>query len=432
MEVAQARQRSIKVIWNENTIRRISLDLSPESLTYSSLCQIIQKLFSLGNCHLKVTWIDDEGDVISISSDAELNEAVTIMGKLSLTGSLKFGVTTSDNAAPEQYPIDVLHQTTEDPLSRYRCHYCKKVIPEGIWYQIISEDSQISCCRCEELFKLSQQSLSIKMYNSNHHSLVEKYLKGFSHTRTAGSVEPHREKLWKFVPKRTNESDSTTDWRKPQSTASSSASSSNDISSPHQSPSGRSKPMCRFIRDVSYLDGEKVAPSTEFKKTWRVKNDGNRPWPGGCQLAPAGGDHFQIGENTQLPSIEASEEVDLTVTLLSPPVPGRYVSYYRPQTSEGKWFGQRLWADIRVASSELPPATVPSPVPESNPTEIPDPPWQHELSILSTMGFTDRDDCIARLEKFSATPRLGFLLGSQTPPSSTEILQQTIFDLLRR
>jgi DNA-directed RNA polymerase subunit RPC12/RpoP len=419
MNATGVTRRSIKVTLNKNIIRRISLDLSSETLTYSSLYQTIQKLFSLRG-PFKVTWIDDEGDVISISSDAEMNEAIHIMETFSISGSLKFGVTTNaDDPPPEQqsfsHPIN--------PFSQYRCHYCKDTISEGVWYQIISENSQISCELCESRLQLSQQSLSIKMYNSSHHSLVENYLKGVSLAKPAASLESNREKLWRFIPKQTNESDST-DWRKPQSPVPSSSTSSwGEISSSNRSPA-RSKPMCRFIRDVSYLDGEKVPPSTEFRKTWRVKNDGNRPWPDGCQLAPAGGDHFQIGENTQLPPLGASDEVDLTVTLLSPPIPGRYVSYYRPQTLEGKWFGQRLWADIRVASE--PPAPADQTADEQAAT-----PWQHELSILSTMGFHNREDCIARLQKFSFTPR-GLLIGQTQPLTSAEILQLTIFDLLRK
>lgn len=47
--------------------------------------------------------------------------------------------------------------------------------------------------------------------------------------------------------------------------------------------------------------------------------------------------------------------------------------------------------------------------------------WKHELSVLASMGFVDKDDCIIQLERYSNQSR-----------TSQEILQLAVFDLLKR
>lgn len=55
------------------------------------------------------------------------------------------------------------------------------------------------------------------------------------------------------------------------------------------SPS-RPKLNCRFMLDVSILDGTVMTPSVPFTKIWRMKNNGNVVWPSGSQLVWIGGD----------------------------------------------------------------------------------------------------------------------------------------------
>ena len=126
---------------------------------------------------------------------------------------------------------------------------------------------------------------------------------------------------------------------------------------PHPSapPAPPTKLMCRFVRDVTMPDGSEVAPYSTFFKTWRVRNDGKSEWPEGCHLVSAGGDRMcdaKLGEDyvvrLPVPSTPAGEEVELTVELCAPNLSGRHVGYFRLQNPEGGYFGQRLWADIRV------------------------------------------------------------------------------------
>jgi hypothetical protein len=443
----EGKERTIKFTLNKDHMRRISVNKS-KPLSFSSLCELVCQLYSFSSetSDCKITWVDDEGDVISISSDHELLEAIQIMGKISTNGYLKFDVSFHEQKQQmkSQKPAIVSPKRETIPQCPLTCHYCQQSFPEGVRYQAVSDMSLHYCALCDERLNLSQQMVSIKLYHSGHQKVAENYLKALeaspdtpspchsspSPSTSASFQDPQPEKLWKFLPKRTNESDCT-DWRKSQGSATTSSTWS-EISPTRLSPGKVAKPMCRFIRDVSFLDGEKIPPTTEFKKVWRVRNDGNRSWPEGCRLSPAGGDHLQIGEDSKLPQLEAGEEIDISVTLLSPAIPGRYVSYFRPQTHEGKRFGQRLWSDIRVSIPETLTNFSSLNVHQFDDSKQTNPSpsaWAQELALLANMGFTDEAECLSKLEKYSM--KSGLLTG-QTKRSSAEILQLTVSELLRR
>jgi hypothetical protein len=110
------------------------------------------------------------------------------------------------------------------------------------------------------------------------------------------------------------------------------------------------------VRDVTMPDGSKVQPCSVFVKCWRVRNDGAAAWPENCCLVNAGGDEMfpETELRIPVPSAAAGEEVDISVHLTAPSATGRHVGYFRLQDDELCWFGQRLWADIRVAEEDVP------------------------------------------------------------------------------
>lgn len=125
-------------------------------------------------------------------------------------------------------------------------------------------------------------------------------------------------------------------------------------------PTPPPKLMARFVRDVSMPDGSEIAPHSTFFKTWRVRNDGKGDWPEGCHLVSAGGDRLldaKLGEDYVLrqpvPVAAAGEEIELTLELCAPDATGRHVGYFRLENPEGSYFGQRLWADIRVNDADM-------------------------------------------------------------------------------
>ncbi len=125
---------------------------------------------------------------------------------------------------------------------------------------------------------------------------------------------------------------------------------------------GGSKLDARFVQDVTIFDGTELAPGASFTKIWRLRNSGSLPWPKECRLVYVGGDEElggSVDDETSLllelpeQGLAPQEEVNVSVDLVAPMQPGRYVSYWRlvapsPPPSEGQRFGHRLWVLIHV------------------------------------------------------------------------------------
>ncbi|WOH05239.1 hypothetical protein DCAR_0624653 [Daucus carota subsp. sativus] len=121
------------------------------------------------------------------------------------------------------------------------------------------------------------------------------------------------------------------------------------------SPS-RPKLNCRFMLDVSIIDGTVMTPSVPFTKIWRMKNNGNVVWPSGSQLVWIGGDVLSkiLFADVEMPpdGCPVGTEVDIAVDFVAPEYPGRYVSYWRMATPSGQKFGQRVWVHIEVEAMD--------------------------------------------------------------------------------
>ncbi|MBN9348856.1 MAG: hypothetical protein J0I48_22080 [Devosia sp.] len=51
----------------------------------------------------------------------------------------------------------------------------------------------------------------------------------------------------------------------------------------------------RFVRDVSVPDGTILQPNEPFVKTWRFRNELDRPWPLGTRLLFVGKNSDRLG-----------------------------------------------------------------------------------------------------------------------------------------
>jgi hypothetical protein len=113
------------------------------------------------------------------------------------------------------------------------------------------------------------------------------------------------------------------------------------------------KPALRFVKDATFPDGTVVPPGASFRKAWKVRNDGSYPWPEGTSLVSVGGDVMSDPDHKELlPVIKPEEEAEIALQLTAPELPGMYTAYYRAQTKEQQYFGQRLWASVVVAELE--------------------------------------------------------------------------------
>jgi len=116
------------------------------------------------------------------------------------------------------------------------------------------------------------------------------------------------------------------------------------------------KPAMRFVRDATFPDGTKVQPGSVFVKTWRVRNDGSTAWPDSTALVTAGGDLLtapDLAVPVSQSLVNPGDEVDISATLTAPACTGRHTAYFRLQNRDtGAFFGQRLWADVRVEDAD--------------------------------------------------------------------------------
>jgi hypothetical protein len=104
----------------------------------------------------------------------------------------------------------------------------------------------------------------------------------------------------------------------------------------------------QFVTDVNYPDDTIVAPSTNFVKTWRLKNIGT------CSWTPSYSVVFFSGEQMSGPSAQAlagnvnpGQTIDISVSLTSPASNGTKVGYWKLRNSSGITFAQ-FYVQIKV------------------------------------------------------------------------------------
>jgi len=101
-----------------------------------------------------------------------------------------------------------------------------------------------------------------------------------------------------------------------------------------------------FESDVTIPDNSKIAFSTEFTKTWAIKNNGTCDWQPGFALRPAGGDRLSESESAPVPPAKAGETVQVSVRMKAPDDPGTYISKWQLCASADQCFGAVLFSKI--------------------------------------------------------------------------------------
>jgi hypothetical protein len=117
-----------------------------------------------------------------------------------------------------------------------------------------------------------------------------------------------------------------------------------------------------FIDDVTVLDDTAFLPGQTFTKTWRLRNVGTCTWTTAYSLVFVDGDALNATSPVLLPvSIPPQTDVDLSVTMTAPGVPGTYTSNWMLRSPSGTNFGlgadstRPFWTRIVVqeGTSEL-------------------------------------------------------------------------------
>lgn len=122
-----------------------------------------------------------------------------------------------------------------------------------------------------------------------------------------------------------------------------------------------------FVADVTIADGSPIEPGAAFTKTWRVKNSGAQAWGPGFSLSFMGGTPMTNNLNVQVPTTPPGSEVNLSLNLKAPDLPGSYSGDWKLKDANGQPFGAKFWLQITVPG-QLPRPISPTPVPVGQPT----------------------------------------------------------------
>lgn len=76
-------------------------------------------------------------------------------------------------------------------------------------------------------------------------------------------------------------------------------------------------------------------------------------WPPGCFLAYVSGCKMGTQERVPVDSLKPNEQVDVSVSLISPQAPGTYQGQWRMCTNTGQYFGEIVWCIISVSEHGL-------------------------------------------------------------------------------
>jgi len=141
---------------------------------------------------------------------------------------------------------------------------------------------------------------------------------------------------------------------------------------PTQTPSSTPVPCNRaeFVSDVNYPDKTNVLPGTSFTKTWRLQNTGSCTWTSGYSVVYVQGDRMSAPDFNPVTSgsVASGAQVDASMPLVAPGVPGTYRGDFMLRAPDGTRFGigpagnSVFWVEIVV------PTPTATPTPTVTPT----------------------------------------------------------------
>jgi len=360
-------------------MRRVPIGVEGKPEDYDDLLSAIRVTFpTTEGATLTVTWKDEDGDTITMSSHAEFAEAMKSMSK----GVPKFLVAakttspTSQTQASSALPSNPApeNNTVHDDVE---CDGCGMHPIIGVRYKSTFRENYDLCGKCESTLKPTEPMAKL---TSKADASTPSFAPGALLNNTLGQVASTLDSLLK-------NKEATKVWQRCSTTTAPFVSAVDQMCSrwsgvrspqPSQPPCAP-KPALKFLRDAYLPDGTQVPPGASLMKGWLVCNDGKTAWPEGASLYTAGGDALLAvdytpagtadpaascgastpSENKEVlagepisPPLTAGEERVLSVLLTAPTLPGRYVAYFRMKTAEGRRFGHRLWADIVVTAPE--------------------------------------------------------------------------------
>mmetsp|Transcript_10101 Transcript_10101/g.9052 ORF Transcript_10101/g.9052 Transcript_10101/m.9052 type:complete len:529 (-) Transcript_10101:103-1689(-) len=372
----------IKISYN-NEIRRIAL----KSLTFETLIEKINEIYPDIGKSLKVTWVDDENDVIILSTTNEFIDSLNCMKAMGLS-TCKYVITsinTNNDIKSNQSKSSNDNFENQSIHRGVTCDECGLSPIKGIRYKCVVRENYDICEHCE---KSKQQMYPlIKIYSPDQAPLaIVVAIRDHHRGHRGGGGKCFRGGGRRFNPESTDNiptgiplfnGQQCGRWARNAAKAfvqavdsvvepiqnellSKNTKESNDIEQKFVDEAIRlstnSVPNYkgRYIRDITFPDGTCIPPNTAFEKIWLIRNDGTIDWANGTVLIPTEGDQLcDSSKQVIVPSLKAGEEGDITIQLVSPGTSGRFTSNFRLKSPDGSIFGQRLWVDIVVLEEDI-------------------------------------------------------------------------------
>jgi len=136
-------------------------------------------------------------------------------------------------------------------------------------------------------------------------------------------------------------------------------------------PSGGCTLNMAYVADVTIPDGTVMTPGNAFSKTWRVRNSGTCEWKDGTQLVFADGEQMRGPAAVNVPSTAPDAAADISVNLIAPAAPGRYVGRWRMRSPDGTVYGSLTIVIVIPSTPTVVPTSTPAPTDTPSPlTEL--------------------------------------------------------------
>lgn len=107
----------------------------------------------------------------------------------------------------------------------------------------------------------------------------------------------------------------------------------------------------RFVAERDTVPDDSVLePGRSFTKVWRLQNTGATTWGEDYQFVLVGGQTLGASYRQPVSRCQPGEAIDITVSFVTPPMAGQYISTWSLVDPQGAPFGQPVWTRIQVAA----------------------------------------------------------------------------------
>jgi hypothetical protein len=106
-----------------------------------------------------------------------------------------------------------------------------------------------------------------------------------------------------------------------------------------------------YVEDVTIPDGTIVSPGAAIDKRWRVQNNGTCNWDSRYRVRRISGPELGLAADQALFPARSGAEAVIRLLLTAPDEPGSYRSAWQAINPLGEPFGDPIFVDIIVATS---------------------------------------------------------------------------------